>query len=154
MYRYLRSDVQTNDMMNNMLDIMEYQSDPKVGSFWYDPDANELFGVYSMLAEDARPYKSEFGDETRTGSQLHERIWEKEKFRKRDVRFQGDYTKVPRGRVFQIGSKFVVMTGDWINNYPDARPQILMEFDLPQDAEFRTDVHWDIGHGWSNVGLC
>ena len=55
--------------------------------------------------------------------------------RKKDKRFKGDYTQVPRGRVFQFeDGTFVVFTGDWINNYPDVKSLILEEFDLPEDA--------------------
>lgn len=151
MYKYLRSDTETNDMMNAMLESMQYQDEPKVGSFWYDLDNDELFGVYSMLAEDAKPYKSEFGEETRTGTRLHEQIWKREYFRGKDKRFQGDYTQVPRGRVFQIGNQFVVMTGQWIDDYPQVKDEILFEFDLPNNTEFRKDEHWDIGHGWSGM---
>ena len=153
MYKYIRSDQETNDMMNNMIEVMEVQEQPKVGSFWYDITNDELFGVYSMLADDAKPFKSEYGEETRTGTMLHEQIWKKEQFRKKDSRFSDNYTQVPRGRVFKIGDRFVVMTGDWIDKHPSAKAQIIFEFDLPEDTEFRKDIHWDIGHGWSDMKL-
>ena len=149
----IKEDREINDMMNAMLEIMKYQDDPKVGSFWYDPNRDELFGVCSMLAQCAVPYKSELGEETRTGTLLHEQIWEKEHFKGKDKRFQGDHTLVPCGRVFQIGKDFVVMVGNWIDDYPSAKEEILFEFDLPKETEFRKDTHWDIGHEWSNMGL-
>ena len=153
MYRYIRSDQETNDMMNNMIEIADEQDKPKVGPFWYDPIKDELFGAYPVIADDVKPYKSEYGEETRTGSRLHEQIWKKEVYRNKDRRFSGDYTQVPRGRVFKVGDKYVVMTGDWIDTYPSAKEQIIFEFDLPEDAEFRKDIHWDIGHGWSDMKL-
>ena len=45
---------------------------------------------------------------------------------------------------------FRVYTGKWINDYPQAKEQILEEFQLPKDqTKFFIDSHWDIGHGWS-----
>ena len=150
MYRYLRSDQTTNDMMNAMIESMDDQKDPLVGSFWYDPDNEELFGVASEPADTAKCYKSEFGENTKTGRRLHEQIWQKEFHKGKDKRFQGDYTQVPRGRVFQVGDEFVVMVGDWINEYPQAKEDILYEFQLPESTIFKEDIHCNIGHGWSD----
>lgn len=58
---------------------------------------------------------------------------------------------MPRGRVFEFKDKgFVVFTSDWINDYPEAKQDIIFEFQLPGDTKFERDYHWDIGHGWSN----
>lgn len=150
MYKYLRADQTTNDMMNAMLESRDSQDEPLVGCFWYDPDNDELFGVASEPADTAKCYNSEFGKATRTGRRLHEQIWQKEYHKGKDKRFQGDYTQIPRGRVFLIEDQFIVMVGDWIHKYPQAKDEILYEFQLPDSTEFREDVHWDIGHGWSN----
>ena len=69
----------------------------------------------------------------------------------KDKRSNGNYTLVPRGRVFEFKDVgYVVFTGEWIDNCPEAKDLILFEFNLPEDkTEFRKDSHWDIGHGWS-----
>lgn len=93
-----------------------------------------------------------FNGNVRTFSKMHYALWKKEQYKKRDRRFQGDYTLTPRGRIFEIENRgFLVCTGDWIEKHPEAKDKILFEFDLPEDkTEFKVDEHWDIGHGWSN----
>ena len=138
------------------IDVMQqneqYQDDPCVGIFWYDVKNAELFGVQSTLAEDLPWYESnQFGSFVRTERRLHKSKWQKEYFRDKDSRFRGEYTKVPRGRVFEFkDSGFKVYTGDWIDSYPNVKKLILEEFQLPEDTEFVKDVHWDVGHGWSD----
>ena len=57
----------------------------------------------------------------------------------------------PRGRVFEFKDEgFIVFTGSWINDYPEAKDEIIYEFQLPADTKFVQDEHWDLGHGWSN----
>ena len=64
--------------------------------------------------------------------------------------WQGDYTQVPRGRVFQYPSgDMVVVVGSWIDEYPALCQLIRIEFDLPDDAVFMVGEHWELGHGWS-----
>ena len=87
----------------------------------------------------------------REREELHKTIWNKESHRGKDKRFLGDYTLVPRGRVFEFEDQgFKVMVGDWIDKYPEARELIIDEFELPTDAEFVKDIHWNIGRGWSD----
>ena len=131
---------------------MQFQDDPLLGIFWYDKNADELFGVYSSPAEDAMWYDSPtFGKRIRTDRRLHENVWKRNYFKGKDRRFRGDYTLIPCGRVFQFEDEgFKVFTGTWINDYPTVKQLILDEFQLPQDTPFVQDVHWDIGHGWSN----
>lgn len=148
----VRVDKQAMAAMEAMINSMASQSNAELGPFWYDKNNKELFGVHSSPAEDCAWYKSsQFGIEVRTGKALHETIWKKEHFRGKDRRFNGNYTLVPRGRVFEFKDVgYVVFTGDWIDNYPEAKDLILFEFNLPKDkTEFRKDSHWDIGHGWS-----
>lgn len=135
-----------------MRDSFDIQDEPMVGPFWYDPDKKEVYGARPTYSNDILYYKSpQFKNEVRTGRQLHQNIWKKEVIRKRDLRFSGDYTKKPRGRVFEFKNiGFVVFTGKWIETYPEAKELIMDEFQLPADkTEFRIDSHWDIGHGWS-----
>lgn len=43
---------------------------------------------------------------------------------------------------------FEVMVGSWVNSYPKCKSLIRAEFDLPSDAKFLEDSHWNIGSGW------
>lgn len=141
--------------LNSAYELMayseDYQDKPYVGAFWYDPIKQELYGVKPSLATDVPWYHSnQWNSDVKTGSVLHKTIWNKEVHRGRDKRFSGDYTLKPRGRVFEFKDKgFVVFTGSWINDYPEAKQEILDEFQLPEGTEFRIDSHWDLGHGWS-----
>lgn len=145
------------NLVGSAYDIMkfneDYQDDAYVGAFWYDPDHNELYGVKASPAEDIPYYMSkQWEREVRTGRALHKDIWAKEFRRKKDKRFSGNYMLKPRGRVFEFKDQgFVVFTGQWIKDYPDAKKEIIEEFQLPRDnTEFKMDSHWDIGHGWSD----
>ena len=169
MKRYIRKDIPDsedwrtdtdNNMINAFREVMAYNNqfvdDPYVGIFWYSPIDDDLFGVYSVLATDAKFYESKiFKANARTCSMLHYQVWEKEqRKRRRNIKFTGDYTKVPRGRVFEVEDKgFVVCVGSWINDYPQAKELILDEFQLPDDTEFMVDYHWDLGHGWSDKDI-
>lgn len=168
MKKYIHSNIPNSEdwrtdtdspMINAFREIMadsdQYQDDAYVGIFWYDTDKDELFGVVSTLAEDVPYYKSNlFGAPVRTSKALHYKVWQREYFHGKDARFQGDYTMVPRGRIFQIQDYgFVVCVGKWINEYPQAKKEILYTFQLPEDTEFRIDSHWDLGHGWSDKDM-
>ena len=86
-----------------MKDSFSIQDSPMVGPFWYDPEEQELYGVRAEFAIDKQFYKSsQFKTEVKTGKMLHQKIWQKEFFRKKDPRFSGDYTQKPRGRVFEF----------------------------------------------------
>ena len=149
--KHIRKDNDVNAAIEAMMTSMYYQDDSEIGCFWYDSEREELFGVSSVQATSMKFYNStQFNALVRTGPKLHEAIWKKEYFKGKDKRFQGDYTQVPRGRIFEFSDRgFVVMVGHWIDDYPEAKPLILDEFDLPTNTEFRIDEHWDIGHGWS-----
>lgn len=145
-----------DEMVNAARDLMlqnnEYQNDPYVGIFWYDTKTEDLFGIKSTLASDVDFYFSPyFKQKVRTCRPLHYKVWQKEYYKGKDKRFFGDYTKVPRGRVFEFEKDgFVVFVGSWINEYPEAKRLIIDEFQLPEDTEFRIDTHWNIGHGDSD----
>lgn len=157
MKRYITDWSHTGDAeIDTFKDVMsaniELQDSPCVGIFWYDPNEDELFGVDAPYADECKPYQSVLFDKpVRTGRRLHCNVWQKEYYRGKDKRFTGDYTKIPRGRVFCVGdSEFVVMTGKWIKQYPQVMDYILDEFNLPDNTKFKVDNHWDIGHGWSD----
>ncbi|MBP8593130.1 MAG: hypothetical protein KBI35_01725 [Ruminococcus sp.] len=148
-----------NQMINGFRELMAYnnqfQDNPQVGIFWYDVERNELFGVIATDAIDTQySILGVFDAPARTCKSLHCKVWQRVCCRDKDRRFSGDYTQVPRGRVFQIKDKgFVVCVGSWINDYPQAKAEILYEFQLPEDTEFKIDSHWELGHGWSDKDL-
>lgn len=145
---------ETNATMEIMAVNNELQDAPMVGSFWYDVTNKELFGVYSVLADDVQFYGSQFYKaNVRTGRKLHKDIWTKEHYRGKDKRFNGDYTQVPRGRVIEFENEgFKVYVGDWIDKYPECKEMVIDEFQLLADkTTFVKDIHWNLGHGWSDV---
>lgn len=146
------NDPEINAFRELMADNIDKQDDSYVGIFWYDVNNNELFGVKSAALEDVNFHKSTlFDEEVKTCRPLHYSVWDKEYHRKKDPRFSGDYTLVPRGRVFYVKNKgFIVVVGDWIDKYPEAKNEIIYEFNLPDNTEFKKDEHWNIGHGWSD----
>ena len=146
-----------------MSDNDAYQDDPEVGMFWYDRNKNELFGVHSSLSGNVPWYHStQWNTDIKTDTHLHKNVWNKEMHRGRDARFKGNHTLVPRGRVFEFKDDgFRVYTGDWINQYPQARSLIIEEFNLPADVKFIAPFifakhlifltkYYIIGHGWSD----
>ena len=143
----------TNTAIKAMAETIDTQDEPYLGAFWYDPLNDELFGIHSTPAEDCHYYKSTLdSSQIRTGKALHQKIWQKERYKGKDRRFLGNYTQIPRGRVFQVKDtgRFIVFTGNWIKNYPIVKTLILEEFQLPIDkTDFKIDSHWDIGRGWS-----
>lgn len=129
-----------------MRQLMEIQDTPMVGSFWYDAEGKELFGVSAELAVDKAFRESAgTGARVRTGSKSHEGIWQKERARGKDPRFQSEYASTLRGHVFELeGQGFRVRTGSWIEGLPEAKPLIIEEFELPEDeTEFVQDSRLD-----------
>lgn len=147
-----RESDEINAAIEAMINSFDEQNEPMVGPFWYDPDNKEIYGQVVALAKDI-PYRYSLllNKEIKTGSATAKNIWERQCLRNKDKRFSGDYTLRPRGRVFEFKDEgFKVFVGEWINLYPEAKEEILFEFQLPKDkTEFVIDEHWDIGHGWS-----
>ena len=159
MKKYIKSDWEFNSSedINVLKELMHenisHQDDSEVGIFWYDVENDELFGVKSADVIDVSFYESSLfpGSRVKTCRPLHYKVWDREHRRGKDKRFQGDYTQVPRGRIFFVEDQgFVVIVGSWINDYPEAKELILEEFNLPKDTIFKMDQHWDLGHGWSD----
>lgn len=148
----LNRNTNTKAAIEVMRESFEYQDDAEVGIFWYDINNDELFGTYGVAASTIKwNYSPRLNKIIKTCSKLHSTIWKKEHFRGKDARFNGDHTKVPRGRIFEFKDiGFVVYTGDWIDDYPKVKNLILVEFNLPEDTKFVKDCHWDLGHGWSD----
>lgn len=148
----LRDDF-TNTAIDCMKESEQFQEDPLLGLFWYDVNNDELFGINSTPARDCNWYYSkQFGIKLKTDRRLHKNIWNKELHRKKDRRFSGDYSIIPRGRVFEIeDGTYRVYVGSWIDKYPMSKELIIDEFNLPIDkTTFVKDIHWEQGHGWSD----
>lgn len=130
--------------------------EPKVGIFWYSPQLNDLFGVRSHRVSDyVKPNaNTEFG--TVSCSEMHEDVWKKEYHRQKYKNggvgpFTGAYEMVPRGRIFYNPNTkvFTIAVGSWIEQYPQAVPLIVDEFNLKDTTyEVKTAHHWDIGQKW------
>ena len=130
--------------------------EPKVGIFWYSPQSNDLFGVRSHRVSDyVKPNaNTEFG--TVSCSEMHEDVWKKEYHRQKYKNggvgpFTGAYEMVPRGRIFYNPNTkvFTIAVGSWIEQYPQAVPLIVDEFNLKDTTyEVKTAHHWDIGQKW------
>jgi hypothetical protein len=141
-------------VMASMSDNLEIQDEPQVGIFWYDKEADELFGVSKVHADDLQ-FNSNGLKTIRT---LHKTWWQEQKNRavskgKNPGIFKKDYTKIPRGRIFQRkDGTFELMCGSWINEHIVAL--VKDEFNLQNvSLEVKIDIHWEIGHGWSEEYL-
>ena len=136
-----------SEIMESMLANMDYQDDPKVGIFWYNPSKRKLFGVRSAIAS-SLPFR--LGK--RTTAELHKSVWAKEHYRG-SADFRGkDYTLRHRGRIFEFKDDgFHLFIGSWFN-CPEKEhilDLIKTEFDLHKvDLKIIEDEHWDIGNGW------
>ena len=131
--------------------------EPMVGIFWYSPGRNELFGVRSHRVSDYLHANSrtEFG--SISCSEMHEDVWKKEYHRQRYKNgnigpYVGAYEMTPRGRIFYNPETkvFTIAVGSWIEQYPQAVPIIVNEFNL-NGTEYvvKTAQHWDIGQKWN-----
>jgi len=136
------------DAITEMLNYFE--DNPQVGIFWYNEEDGELFEVHSIPA-------SSLLSGQLTYPRLHKTIWQKlrakARQKKKDNRpydpiYLSDYTKIPRGRIFYRDGIFYIFTGSWITE--KIKKQIKKEFNLQKvNVVFKTDIHWEIGHGWS-----
>jgi len=143
-----------NPMVNGFRELMEYNNqfvdDPNVGIFWYDPEEDELFGIYSTLASDMNFfYSNVFHAEVRTCHLMHYALWQGECNRGKDKRFQKaiPFFKYPRGRIFEVKDRgFVACVGNWVNQFPQVKQMIIDEFQLPNNTEFLTDGRCVLEH--------
>lgn len=118
---------------NEFIDIMQeglHNDDPKVGTFFYNPDKNELFNVIALSLNDKKVINYQ------------------------NISYITTYENKPRGRVFFKDNKFYITVGSWINedeNYK-AIDLIEKEFDITnEDTKIIEDYHCDIGSGWENL---
>jgi len=150
MIRVIREN-EHEELIQTMKQSFDSQDEPKVGIFWFNPDKDELFGIYKTPVS-----KADMNNQGRkTINILHRKVWETEQKKanvlgKENTVWQGDYTEVPRGRIFQYPSgDMVVLIGSWIDNYSYLPKLIMIEFDLPENTTFMVGQHLELGHGWS-----
>ena len=123
--------------------------EPQVGIFWYTPE----LGVFG---EESKPISELPTNGIKTIAKRHDAVWKKRHQRalaRKDTTSpfytSNDGYNIPRGRIMVENGTPVVLLGDWIDEYPEAKEDILDVFNLPPDTEFRKDIHWNVGHGWS-----
>ena len=136
------------DAINEMLKY--FKDNPEVGIFWYNEEAEDLFEVHSIPIDELKNGQYTF-------PKLHKTIWQKQRAKAMICKqnnkpynpiYLNDYTLIPRGRVFYKDETFYIFVGNWINDY--IKELILAEFNLQNaNVVFKTDIHWEIGHGWS-----
>ena len=150
MHNIKMSEQEREIVMKTMSDNFNNQDEPKVGIFWYNEDADELFEI-SKIESSELQFNS---NGLKTIKTLHKSLWQKQKNKaiskgKNPGIFDKDYTEIPRGRIFQRSDgTFQLMCGSWINEH--IINLVKEEFDLKNvPFEVKIDEHWEIGHGWS-----
>lgn len=149
-------DAELDEAMRLMQSNRGKGDEPMVGIFWYSPQRDELFGVRSHRISDYTKANSrtEFGSVS--CSEMHEDVWKKEFHRQKYKNdgigpYVGAYEMTPRGRIFYNPDTevFTIAVGSWIEQYPQAVPLIVEEFNLAGTTyEVKTAHHWDIGQKW------
>lgn len=149
-------DAELDEAMRLMQSNRGKGDEPMVGIFWYSPQRDELFGVRSHRISDYTKANSrtEFGSVS--CSEMHEDVWKKEFHRQKYKNdgigpYVGAYEMTPRGRIFYNPDTevFTIAVGSWIEQYPQAVPLIVEEFNLAGTTyEVKTAQHWDIGQKW------
>lgn len=122
----------------------QYQDYPEVGVFWYDVNKDYVFNVYSLFNIEASWIYSNILHETiRTAKYNSEKYWNLRTNGNNNLKFY----EMPRGRVIEVKDRgFRVYVGDWLDNYPNAKKDILHEFQLLEsETTFVIDSRWDIG---------
>lgn len=130
-----------------MMDFMksnEKRSVPSVGSFFVNPKNKHLFLIDKIDYNKAPQFQNGLEKGTRrTTERRHPDIWN-------DNYQEGEYEQTPRGRVFydDLGKYFIIMTGEWINDYPNIIEEVKEKFNLKnQDVRQGYNKHWDLGQG-------
>ena len=150
-------EAELDDAMRLMQSNRGKGDEPMVGIFWYSPQMGDLFGIRSHRISDYTKanLRSEFG--SISCSEMHEDVWKKEFHRQKYKNggvgpYTGAYEMVPRGRIFYNSDTevFIIAVGSWIEQYPQAVPLIVEEFNLGNATYVvKTDHHWDIGQKWN-----
>ena len=133
-----------NGIIEAMRPYLNDEEKPQIGIFWYDEKENDFFGVNSLDYDEVQEINNR-----RTYPKLHKTVWQKQRHRGKDKHYLGDYTMVPRGRVNYENGEFVVYVGNWIDNYSKDVSELLTDYFNLNRFRFKKDIHWDLGHGWS-----
>jgi len=139
--------------MEVMSQNLDNQDSPRIGIFWYDVRNDDLFGVVSAQASEARVSHGFASVNT-----LHRDYWKKQ-YNKLKIKndgketypYIGDYKDTPRGRIFYDvnNNLYIINVGSWINKYPQVKSLIIDEFNLDnQKYTFEIAIHWELGYGW------
>ena len=145
--------IENNIVMAVMSQNLNNQEAPRIGIFWYDVRNDDLFGIVSSHASEARVSIGYANINT-----LHRDYWKKQynklKYKnegKEVYPYIGDYKDTPRGRVlYNVDyNQYIIKVGSWINEYPQAKLLIIDEFNLEdQNYIFEIGIHWEVGQGW------
>ena len=137
----------SKDKENDMMDFMKSnrgRAVPSVGSFFVNPKNKHIFLIDKVDYDKAPQFGKSSGPGTqRTTERRHPDIW-------RDNYQEGDYQHTPRGRVFydDSGDYFTIMTGKWIEDYPNVLDEVKDKFNLNGlDVRYSYSSHWDLGEG-------
>lgn len=132
---------------NSMMDFMkgnDKRTIPCVGSFFVNPENKHLFLVDKLDYNKASQFGKGLEKGTRrTTDRRHPEIWS-------DSYQKGDYELTPRGRVFYDDDEdyFIIMTGKWIEDYPNVIQEVKDKFNLNGlDVRQGYHSHWDLGQG-------
>ena len=136
-----------DDAMRLMQSNRGKGDEPMVGIFWYSPGRNELFGVRSHRISDYKHAnsRSEFGS---ISKEYHRQRYKNDGIGP----YLGAYEMTPRGRIFYNPETdvYTIAVGAWIEQYPQAVPVIVDEFNLSGTTYVvKTAHHWDIGQKWN-----
>ena len=128
-------DLDRDIVIEAMKSLVDIQDSPMIGLFWYDNIEDEIYGVRAEFACDKEfCWSKTYGAYIKSTIQTHEKAWEKEAKKGKDARFFCEYINSLKGSVFEFEDRgFVVITGSWINEYPNAKELILYEFQLPRE---------------------
>lgn len=135
-------------MMARHLDDKEIP--PRVGIFWYAL-GYKCFGVEYSYYSDI-PFKDTefFSQKANTSRHSHPDYWvhlQKRNKLPKEFADISDYSRIAHGQVFGLeDGTFRVMHGKWIEYFPNAKKDIINEFDLPEDkTTFIYNSVFDVG---------
>ena len=144
-----------NNLVNGFMEMMARHLDdkeipPRVGIFWYAL-GYKCFGVEYSYYSDI-PFKDTefFSQKANTSRHSHPDYWvhlqKRNKLPKEFVDIS-DYSRIAHGQVFGLeDGTFRVMHGKWIEYFPNAKKDIIAEFDLPEDkTTFMYNSAFDVG---------